>query len=355
MRPLAAIILILFIIDVSAQTRLKQTLRTYQYWYKPYYAPSTHNYLEYLPPGYESSDEKFPLLIYLHGSGEGQSDNPEAVKAWGPPRLIEEGHNMCFTVDGKEECFIVISPHRGNSTELITALIGHLLHGPDNYKVDPERIYLTGISQGGWTVYTYAGNQNDPNQLAAIAPIAAKAEYEDTGCKISAKQIPVWAFHGRLDTVVPYSYGLLAFNNIAFCTTPTPTAELKLTTYPDRYHDSWIPGYDTGHDIQNPNLYEWLLTKRLPAPIVTSTEASPSTAFGIAPNPVLSTVTLSYDDQTVSDQDFMLYTVTGQILITIKRGARQADLSSLKPGVYFFQYHDRRGIAHTERLMKLNQ
>jgi predicted peptidase len=78
-------------------------------------------YLEYLPPGYEESQEKYPVLIFLHGGGEGGNGSPEQlekVKAWGPPRLIELGHKMCFTVDDKQECFIVISPQIMSGTYL---------------------------------------------------------------------------------------------------------------------------------------------------------------------------------------------------------------------------------------------
>ena len=104
-------------------------------------------YLEHLPPNYESENKNFPLLIYLHGSGEDGDGSPasfEKVKSWGPPSHIASGHNMCFTVDETEECFIVISPQIVSSyhtwPRFVAALIDHILEGPDKYKVDPNRI-----------------------------------------------------------------------------------------------------------------------------------------------------------------------------------------------------------------------
>jgi hypothetical protein len=71
-------------------------------------------YLEYLPAGYAANPtKKYPAIIFLHGAGETGSGSPadlEKVKSNGPPKLIQAGNNMCFTVNGQQECFIVLSP-----------------------------------------------------------------------------------------------------------------------------------------------------------------------------------------------------------------------------------------------------
>ena len=70
-------------------------------------------YLEYLPAGYSVSTELYPCIIFLHGSGErgnGSAAEIQKVTANGPPKLIKGGHSMCFTVNGKTECFVVLSP-----------------------------------------------------------------------------------------------------------------------------------------------------------------------------------------------------------------------------------------------------
>ena len=69
-------------------------------------------YLEYLPPGYASAEKTFPLLIYLHGGGEvgdGSTESLSKVKSWGPPSFLDN-YDLCFSVDGVKECFIVLSP-----------------------------------------------------------------------------------------------------------------------------------------------------------------------------------------------------------------------------------------------------
>src|SRR5262249_16491424 len=161
-------------------------------------------YLEYLPPGYATATSNFPVIIFLHGSGEAGNGSPEElerVASWGPPSLIKNGHDMCFEVNGVKECFVVISPQMSNASYgwdyIVAGVIDHLLNGPDNYKVDPNRIYLTGLSLGGGGVYNVASSlRNRPNKIAAIAPMAGYSESFDDGCVISARKIPIWAFHG---------------------------------------------------------------------------------------------------------------------------------------------------------------
>lgn len=183
----------------SAQQTARQTGHDYRV-----------GYLEYLPPDYASAQEKFPLMIFLHGGGEtgdGSAESLTKVKAWGPPSFLDN-YDLCFTVDGKKECFIVLSPQLNPQLfdwrTTVDLLIDHVMNGPDGYKFDPDRVYLTGLSRGGMGVYEFAASSyNIDKKLAAIVPIAAWSENTLDGCIISARKIPVWAFHGQLDTVVP--------------------------------------------------------------------------------------------------------------------------------------------------------
>ena len=226
-------------------------------------------YLEYLPPDYASSPvKKYPLMIFLHGAGEKGDGSPaalEKVKSHGPPKEIKNGHNMCFTVNGVQECFIVIAPQLpGDKPSWGVALIDEVLqHALNNYRVDLNKIHLTGLSLGSNGVYKYAYLAvNEPNKLASISPIAAWGD-KTKGCIISERKIPVWAFHGDEDNVVGYASGLAMFNSIKDCITPVPTAELIFTTYVGVAHNSWTRAYNTGHTYHNPNLYEWMLSKTM--------------------------------------------------------------------------------------------
>jgi hypothetical protein len=224
-------------------------------------------YLEYLPPDYSTNPtKKYPLLIFLHGTGEtgnGSVADLERVKTNGPPKLIQGGNNMCFTVNGVQECFIVISPQLDPNVggwwpSILQPIFDHVLNGSQNYRIDKTRVYLTGLSLGGQGVYIGLGETTDV--FAAGAVVAGFNN--GNGCTISSRKIPVWGFHGENDGTILYSNGLNEFNKIGSCTTPTPTSELKWTNYPGVGHNAWDNAYTTDHSIQSPlNLYEWLLTK----------------------------------------------------------------------------------------------
>ncbi len=193
-------------------------------------------YLLYLPKDYESK-ESWPLLLFLHGSGE-RGDNLELVKKHGPPKLISEG---------KDFPFIVVSPQCPNDRwwepmELV-ALLDDI---SSKYKVDKDRMYLTGLSMGGfgtWRLAFFA-----PHKFAAIAPICGGGE------TYWAKQIaylPVWAFHGDKDTGVPPERSKVMVEAIK-----KHGGDPKLTIYAEAGHDSWTETYN------NPKFYEWLLEQR---------------------------------------------------------------------------------------------
>ncbi|MBS1553289.1 MAG: gliding motility-associated C-terminal domain-containing protein [Bacteroidetes bacterium] len=228
-----------------------------------------NGYLEKLPPDYSTnSSRKYPILFFLHGSGEVGNGSPtdlQKVKANGPPYLIEQGHNMCFIVNGVEECFIVISPQLrpglgGWWPSVLNEVFDYVINGPLNYRIDKTRVYLTGLSLGGQGVYIGVGDAAVPDIFAAGAPVSAFGN--GNGCRISSRKIPMWGFHGTADGTIPYSTGLQEFNNIVNCTSPTPTAELKWTPYVGLGHNVWQNyAYRTDNNLHTPNLYQWLLTK----------------------------------------------------------------------------------------------
>ena len=198
------------------------------------------SYLLYLPTDYDQK-ESWPLLVFLHGSGE-RGDDLELVKTHGPPKLIAEG---------KEFPFIVVSPQcpKDRTWEPIelNALLDDLTK---SYKVDPDRICITGLSMGGFGTWELAAFA--PSRLAAIAPICGGGELHWTK---KFKDLPTWAFHGAKDMGVPVERSQKMIDAmIKHGGTP------KLTIYPEAEHDSWTETYN------NPEFYDWLLAqKRVPA------------------------------------------------------------------------------------------
>uniref|UniRef100_A0A7V3E7U3 Phospholipase n=1 Tax=Ignavibacterium album TaxID=591197 RepID=A0A7V3E7U3_9BACT len=198
-------------------------------------------YLIYLPKNYETSEEQFPLLLFLHGAGE-RGNDIELVKRHGPPKLVEEG---------KEFPFIIVSPQCPEGTRwnyqtlALTALLDEI---ESKYRVDKNRIYVTGLSMGGQGTWTLALTQ--PNRFAAIAPICGWTDSWEV-CKIS--RIPTWVFHGAKDIVVPVTESQEMVKALQDC----GAKEVKLTIYPEANHDSWTETYN------NPELYNWLLSHSL--------------------------------------------------------------------------------------------
>jgi predicted peptidase len=212
----------------EAKTLNKQVTRTV-----------TCGYLLALPNGYGEKDRKWPLMIFLHGAGE-RGANLELVKKHGPPKLIEQGKDLPF---------IVVSPQCPSEDwwpEKVETLIALLDEIQSKYAVDPERVYLTGLSMGGFGTWTL-GCQH-PERFAAIAPICGGGQRYRAG---KLKDVPVWAFHGAKDPVVP-----LAESQTMVDAVTRAGGQARLTVYPDAQHDSWTATYD------NPEFYKWLLSHK---------------------------------------------------------------------------------------------
>jgi poly(3-hydroxybutyrate) depolymerase len=190
-------------------------------------------YLLYLPPEYKPEGPRWPLLVFLHGAGE-SGDNIELVKRHGPPKLIEQGKHFPFVVLSPQ------SPGFGWNVDAVAALIDEIVAG---YHVDPDRVYLTGLSMGGFGTWSLASRY--PSKFAAIAPICGGG---DPRWAESLKELPIWVFHGAKDPVVPLERSermVEALKKLG--------ADVRFTVYPEAGHDSWTETYN------NPELYQWFL------------------------------------------------------------------------------------------------
>ncbi|MDF3058163.1 MAG: Alpha/beta hydrolase family protein [Rariglobus sp.] len=203
--------------------------------------PVTINYLEALPEGYGADAKKrWPLVIFLHGSGERGTDLQKVAKH-GPPKRVEEG---------KAFPFILLSPQcpAGQWWD-IAALDVWLDEVVRKYRVDPERIYLTGLSMGGYGSWGWA--QRSPKRFAAIVPVCGGGDPKQ-GAKL--KDLPVWAFHGAKDPTVP-----LARTEEMIAAIKEAGGEPRVTIYPEAAHDSWTAAY------ADDEVFTWLLAQKRPA------------------------------------------------------------------------------------------
>ena len=196
------------------------------------------NYLLFLPEDYKKdSEKKWPMILFLHGAGERGSDINK-VKIHGPPKIV--AHQKDFP-------FIVVSPQcpEGSWWEPFQ-LIALLDEIQATYRVDPDRVYLTGLSMGGFG--TWDLSIRNPERFAAIAPIYGG------GNPVLARRIkdlPIWVFHGDKDGTVP-----VARSDEMVAALKKAGADMKYTRYEGVDHDSWTRTYD------NPELYTWLLSHR---------------------------------------------------------------------------------------------
>ncbi|MEP7376976.1 MAG: prolyl oligopeptidase family serine peptidase [Chitinophagaceae bacterium] len=195
-------------------------------------------YLLYLPDGYlNDTIKKWPLLIFLHGSGESGTDLNK-VKVHGPPKLIDQGKKFPFIIVSPQA-----PPNTGWRAEILKSMLDDLKR---KYRVDNDRVYLTGLSMGGFG--TWDLSQKFPDEFAAIAPICGGG---DDSRVWKLRHMPVWCFHGAKDDVV-----LPAESRKMVDALKKYNSNVRFTLYPDANHNSWEPTYN------NDSLYTWLLAQK---------------------------------------------------------------------------------------------
>jgi predicted peptidase len=200
------------------------------------------DYLLHLPSAYDggAKTERWPLVLFLHGAGE-RGDDLELLKKNGPPKLIAAG---------KDIPAIVVSPQCPTNqwwTDHHEALLLLLDQTARRYRVDPDRVYVTGLSMGGFGTWMLIGRE--PQRFAAAIPICGGGTR--TGI-LRATELPIWAFHGDADPVVPLDETTRLVETLE----RRGAKNVKLTVYPGVEHDSWTQTYD------DPAVWEWLFAQR---------------------------------------------------------------------------------------------
>lgn len=190
----------------------------------------------HLPRGYRASSRIWPLVVFLHGSGE-RGTELERVKAHGPPKLADRGADYPF---------ILVSPQLDEGLRWDSVSLHALLLAlQTRLRIDPDRVCATGLSLGGHGVWDWATAY--PHDLAAIAPVCGFGEADDV-CRL--RHVPVRAYHGAADTVVPLARQQECVDALRAC---GGTADFIV--YPGVGHDAWNPAYD------DPALVPWLMAQ----------------------------------------------------------------------------------------------
>lgn len=222
---------------------------------------AVYGYHIYTPSEYNSNSPDYPLLVFLHGSGQrGNSEtNPDALNVLlytGPPRMIEQNKwDPTYPM-------IVASPQltSGNwNANDVHNFINYLI---ENYNINTNRIYMTGYSLGGFGCFNYISNYGDDSYAASIVPIAGGGN-ANSGDKFT--KTPVWAFHGDVDTTVSKNQSIDLVNAI---NAANPETRAKITIYPDVAHNSDTRTFDgTGMGTESNNydpfditIYDWMFS-----------------------------------------------------------------------------------------------
>jgi predicted peptidase len=219
----------------------KQAAQTFQSTYAP---SESMRYLLFLPQNYGSGDQRWPLLLFLHGAGE-CGDNLDLVKVHGPPKLVEQRP--------QDFPFVVVSPQASKvetplvdrwEPKLLAELVDDVAR---RWAVDTDRLYVTGLSMGGYGTIRLAAHY--PHKFAAAVPICGGGS---TNYGRSLAPVPMWFFHGDADLVVPVERSIEVVRAMR-----QAGGNPRLTVYSGVGHDSWTETYN------NPELYQWLLQHKL--------------------------------------------------------------------------------------------
>jgi predicted peptidase len=196
-----------------------------------------YQYLLFLPDAKTTNQAKFPLILFLHGSGE-RGDSLNLVKKNGIPSFVETYKDFPFAL-------VVPQCPEGEvwDADRLMALLEDVQH---NYPIDDERIYVTGLSMGGFGTWDLACRY--PEKFAAIAPVCGGGSWLMAR---KLKNMPIWAFHGAKDDIV-----LPIESERMVKAVNEEGGSAKLTLYPEANHNSWTETYN------NPELYTWFLANK---------------------------------------------------------------------------------------------
>ncbi len=233
---------------------------------------NSKGFYRYLPADYNSSTKNYPLIIWFHGAGQlGQGnaiDLPKVLQLGLPNVISNGGFPATFTVADTVHSFIVISP-QFVAWPSATNVAGMITYVTANYRINPDRIYLLGMSAGGGGVWDYASaSVANSNKLAAIIPFAGTTNPTQAQASIIAStSLPVWAFHNTNDGTIPVTNSR-NWRNMINGYIPTPNPLMRLTEFPvvssDAIiaHDCWTNTTVPTYKVNNQNIYEWLLGYR---------------------------------------------------------------------------------------------
>jgi len=205
------------------------------------------NYLLYLPESYgRDPQHRWPLILFLHGRGE-RGDDLELLKKHPLPKILEQQSGFPAVVISPQQ-----SLQRLSWSDMIDPLNALLDQIQGKYSIDPQRVYLTGLSMGGFGAWEFALRY--PTRFAAVVPVSGG--YRE-GSRVAPenicdlKDVPIWVFHGGSDTIVPSFHSEILVEALQAC-----GSNVRFTLYAGAEHeDGFLRAY------ADPELFAWLFAQ----------------------------------------------------------------------------------------------
>ena len=196
---------------------------------------TTYNFLIHLPSDKETNAEKLPLIVFLHGKSL-SGTNLDRVKRYGVLYAKNRGVELPNA--------IIVAPqtNKGWNPDNVMEVIDYVL---ENYDADPSRVYVCGMSMGGYGTMHVAGKY--PERIAAAVAICGGGNVNDA-CNLT--QVPLWIQHGSADRAVPASESKKIYNAIKKC---NDDADVKLTIIKGGTHGS------VERLFHKQAIYEWMM------------------------------------------------------------------------------------------------
>ena len=223
---------------------------------------ATYKYQVYVPADW-SKDKRWPVILFLHGAGERGEDG-----------LLQTQVGIATAIRTHADrfpCIVVIPQCRKNIWWTDPAMEAQALKALEQsmkeFKGDPDRVYLTGLSMGGYGTWSLASKY--PGRFAALAPICGGVRPPERGtsspeapsgdpkadpyAEVARKvgKTPVWIFHGGADSTVPPSESRKMNDALK-----AAGGNVKYTEYAGVGHNSWDRAY------AEPEFMPWLLSQR---------------------------------------------------------------------------------------------
>ncbi len=276
------------------------------------------NYLLYLPEDYDSQGRQWPLMFFLHGAGSAIW-NIDNIRTAGPPLLYEQD---------EYDDYILVCPQLHDDvhwdTDRLLALMQHI---QQNYNADETRVYVTGLSRGGFGAWEFAVRY--PNIFAAVVPISAR----DVAGVERLAQTPVWIFHGATDTGVPWQGAQFMYNRLE-----NVGGNVQLTMYPNVGHWAWEPAYE------DEALWRWIFLQQNENLAIGENAQLPMhhQLHPAYPNPFNGELTISFSLEKETELTLSIYDINGRLIKNILQGNISAGYHSIQwnstdaaSGVYF--------------------